>query len=59
MKSIIASGLLLGMAHGTVAVAGPYANIESNTTYFGEDYLGSVTETHAGYEGELGESGSW
>ena len=58
MKSIIAAGLLLGCAHGA-AVAGPYANVESNTSYFGNDYLGSVTEAHAGYEGEVGESGSW
>ena len=58
MKSIIAAGLLLGCAHGA-AVAGPYANVETNTSYFGEDYLGAVTEAHAGYEGELGENGSW
>ena len=57
MKSIIAAGLLLGCAHG--AIAGPYANVETNSALFGDDYLGSVTEAHAGFEGELGESGSW
>ena len=59
MKSIIASGLLLGMAHGTVAVAGPYANIEANSGWTGSDFDGSVIEIHKGYEGELGENGSW
>ena len=58
MKSIIASGLLLGMAHGA-AIAGPYANIESNSGYTGSDFDGSVIEIHKGYEGELGENGSW
>ena len=57
MKSIIAAGLLLGCAHG--AIAGPYANVETNTSFFGDDYLGAVTEAHAGYEGELGEEGTW
>ena len=35
MKSIIASGLLLGMAHGA-AIAGPYANVEANSSYTGK-----------------------
>ena len=52
MKSIIASGLLLGMAHGTVAVAGPYANVESNAGFTGSDYNGVVTDVHVGYEGD-------
>ena len=50
MKSIIASGLLLGMAHGA-AIAGPYANIESNAGYTGSDYTGAATDVHIGYEG--------
>ena len=54
MKSIIASGLLLGMAHGTVAVAGPYANIENNAAFLGEEFGASVTEVHAGYEFDNG-----
>ena len=41
------------------AVAGPYANIESNALSVGTEYEGSVIETHLGYEGELGESTSW
>ena len=57
MKSIIAAGILLGCAHG--AVAAPYANIESNSGWYGNDYEGSVIEAHGGYKGELGEDGSW
>ena len=55
MKSIIASGLLLGMAHGTVAVAGPYANVENNAAWIGSDFEMAVTEVHAGYEFQAGE----
>ena len=50
MKSIIASGLLLGMAHGA-AIAGPYANIEANSGFYGSDYIGTATDVHVGYEG--------
>lgn len=54
MKSIIASGLLLGMAHGTAAIAGPYANIENNAGFTGSDFNSAVTEVHAGYEFDSG-----
>ncbi len=50
MKSIIASGLLLGMAHGA-AIAGPYVNVETNSGFVGNDYTGSATDVHVGYEG--------
>jgi len=50
MKSIIAAGLLLGCAHG--AIAGPYANVESNAGYTGDDFTGRVTDVHIGYEGD-------
>ena len=51
MKSIIASGLLLGMAHGA-AIAGPYVNVEANSGWSGTDYGGTVIDNHVGYEGE-------
>ena len=54
MKSIIAAGLLLGMAHGTAAVAGPYANVENNASFVGDEFGTSVTEVHAGYEFDNG-----
>ena len=50
MKSIIASGLLLGIAHGA-AYAGPYVNIEANSGWTGTDYGGTVIDNHVGYEG--------
>tara|TARA_B100001559_G_C16106388_1_gene441851 strand:+ start:81 stop:434 length:354 start_codon:yes stop_codon:yes gene_type:complete len=57
MKSIIAAGILL--ASGSAAIAGPYANIESNSGWSGSDFEGSTIEIHKGYEGGLGENGSW
>ena len=54
MKTIIAAGLLLGMAHGA-AQAAPYVNIESNSGRVGDDYTGSLVEVHAGYEGTFGD----
>ena len=53
MKSIIAAGILLASA--PAAIAGPYVNVETNSNRYGNDYLGSVIETHVGYEGELGD----
>tara|TARA_A100001234_G_scaffold76428_1_gene67615 strand:- start:25 stop:369 length:345 start_codon:yes stop_codon:yes gene_type:complete len=51
MKSIIAAGLLLGMAHGA-AIAGPYVNIEANSGWSGTNYGGSVIDNHVGIEGD-------
>ena len=58
MKSIIASGLLLGMAHGA-AIAGPYANVESNSAAFGDDFQVSVVEAHVGYEEDISDTTSY
>ena len=49
MKSIIAAGFLLGCSQG--AIAGPYANIEANSGFYGSDYTGTATDVHVGYEG--------
>tara|TARA_Y100001970_G_C13593876_1_gene536833 strand:+ start:65 stop:436 length:372 start_codon:yes stop_codon:yes gene_type:complete len=57
MKSIIATGILLGF--GTAAVAGPYANVETNAGWLGTEYSGQITDIHLGYEGDLGESADW
>jgi hypothetical protein len=32
-------------------LAGPYANVETNSGFVGSDYTGSVTDVHVGYEG--------
>ncbi len=57
MKTIIAAGILLASA--PAAIAGPYVNIESNTSILGDDYLGGTVELHKGYEGAIGESSAW
>ncbi len=49
MKSIIITGLLISAAGA--AHAGPYANVEVNSGFFGSDYTGSATDVHVGYEG--------
>ena len=54
MKSIIASGLLLGMAHGA-AIAGPYVNVENNAGFTGSDFTSQTTDFHVGYEA----AGNW
>ena len=41
------------------ALAGPYANIESNSGFAGSDYQSAVTDLHIGYEGPIGERGSY
>ncbi len=58
MKSFIALTAATGLITSPV-MAGPYANIESNSSWSGNDYSLSVIEAHGGYEGEVGEDGSW
>lgn len=58
MKTIIALLATTGLVTSP-AIAGPYANIESNSSWSGNDYNLSVIETHGGYEGSVGEDGSW
>ena len=41
------------------AMAGPYVNIEANSGFTGSDYSGTTTDLHVGYEGPLGENGSY
>ncbi|MGA1433630.1 MAG: hypothetical protein ACO32T_07615, partial [Candidatus Nanopelagicaceae bacterium] len=35
------------------AMAGPYVNVEGNAGVVGSDYVGTLVETHVGYEGAL------
>lgn len=57
MKSLLIAGAASFLA--APAFAGPYVNIENNAGFTGTDYSGSVTETHVGFEGALGESAGW
>jgi len=56
IKTAIIAGTILGFAHG--AIAAPYVNVESNSSFSGNDYTGGLIESHVGYEGE-GEGTSW
>ena len=39
------------------AMAGVYANVESNASYTGNDYTSRTTDLHVGYEGDVGDLG--
>ena len=57
-KSVFAATAALSMSAGA-ALAGPYVNVETNAGWTGADYAGATTDLHVGYEGPLGESGSY
>ena len=58
MKSaLLAAAAIIGF--GAPAMAGPYVNIENNAGFVGSDYESAVTETHVGYEGDLGENAGY
>ena len=54
MKSIITVAALSALS--APAFAGPYANIENNAGWVGNDFTAAVTEVHAGYEWETSET---
>jgi len=56
--SVFAAAAALGLSAGA-AVAGPYVNVETNAGWTGSEYTGAGTDVHLGYEGPLGESGSY
>jgi len=58
IKSALAAVAAIPFAASS-ALAGPYVNIESNSGFTGSDYTQTVTETHLGYEGELGENAGY
>ena len=58
IKSVFAAAAALGLSAGA-AVAGPYVNVETNAGWTGSEYTGAGTDLHVGYEGALGESGSF
>ena len=58
IKSFIAAAAAAPLFAGA-AFAGPYVNVEANSGWTGSDYSGTTTDAHVGYEGALGETGSW
>ena len=41
----------------TPAMAGPYVNVEANSSYTGADFTSRTTDAHVGWEGEVGQLG--
>ena len=58
IKSVFAATAVLFTSAGA-ALAGPYVNVESNAGWTGSEYNGAATDLHLGYEGALGERGSY
>ncbi len=52
--AIASAAAAAAMAAPTVALAGPYVNVETNAGWTGDDYTGATTDVHVGYEGQLG-----
>ena len=57
IKSTIAAAAVL--AFSAPAFAAPYVEVESNSSFAGNDYTGGTIESHVGYEGELGEKSDY
>ena len=58
IKSVFAATAALSVSAGA-AVAGPYVNVETNAGWLGSEYVGAATDLHVGYEGALGERGTY
>ena len=41
----------------TPAMAGPYVNVEANSSYTGSDFTSRTTDAHVGWEGDVGQLG--
>ena len=54
LTALAATPLMAG-----AALAGPYVNVEANSSFTGSDYTGTTTDAHVGYAGTAGESVSW
>ena len=53
IKSFFAALLATPFIAGPAAIAGPYANVEANTSFTGSDYEATIIEPHLGYEVEF------
>ena len=58
IKSALAALAVLSLSPAA-ALAGPYVNAETNVGYTGNDFNGSVTDLHIGYEGPIGENAGY
>ena len=46
-------------AFSAPVLAGPYINVEANSSWTGSNYTGTNTDLHVGWEGSLGETGTY
>ena len=53
MKTAIIAASILGMS--APAFAGPYVNVESNSSFTGNDYSSTQIDSHLGYESKVGD----
>ena len=58
IKSVFAATAVLFTSAGA-ALAGPYVNVEANSSFTGANYTGTTTDLHVGYEGSLGDAASY
>ncbi len=58
-KSVFAAAAAAIAFAPAAALAGPYANVETNAGWTGSEYSGATTDFHVGYEGALGDSASY
>ena len=58
IKSVLAAAAAAPLFAGA-AFAGPYVNVEANSGFSGNDYSGTTTDLHVGYEGALGDSAGY
>ena len=55
IKSVIAAAAAaVAFAAPGAALAGPYVNVEANSSFTGSDYTGTTTDAHIGYAGDAG-----
>ena len=55
IKSVIAgAAAAVAFAAPGAALAGPYVNVEANSSFTGSDYTRTTTDAHIGYAGEAG-----
>ena len=56
--ALVASAAAIALGSGA-AIAGPYAEIETNSGFDNGEYGSTLIETHLGYEDKLGDDASW
>ena len=56
IATLCATGALVGPS---AALAGPYVNVEANSSFTGSNYNSTTTDLHVGYEGPIGEGASY